>query len=305
MFVLKKTPLFSTLEYTAQSKSPVPPYSEKCPDIVQGLLMNGSYFCGSKLFRKPDTERAHRALLPLIEHLLSLYDPNCDEFVDFDKHSWDVVRTPRINPGKHNIHFDPFVSEQHHALAAMARDARLEELLTRYQVESELRFRTEGGDGSTVSPRCCSLRECGLSLTAPKHLVTTTSESCRGSGDDSMNKLPAFGSGMELHSDGPRGENTVLMSFEDISFEQGPLLVCPGSHDDYVDGTGHQPDHLTAVENSIFKRNEKGGIRGRTVYHYSYRAGQPMVIDARTLHGALTNHSNKWRVICWYIFEYV
>lgn len=36
---------------------------------------------------------------------------------------------------------------------------------------------------------------------------------------------------------------------------------------------------------------------------YNYRAGQPMIIDARTLHSVSPNVSDKWRVMVWYIFD--
>jgi hypothetical protein len=36
---------------------------------------------------------------------------------------------------------------------------------------------------------------------------------------------------------------------------------------------------------------------------YSYRAGQPMLIDARTLHSVSRNKSNAWRAVMWCIFD--
>ena len=36
---------------------------------------------------------------------------------------------------------------------------------------------------------------------------------------------------------------------------------------------------------------------------YVYRAGQPMMIDARTLHSVARNSSDRWRMIVWFIFD--
>jgi len=36
---------------------------------------------------------------------------------------------------------------------------------------------------------------------------------------------------------------------------------------------------------------------------YNYRAGQPMIIDARTLHSVTPNISDKWRVVVWFIYD--
>jgi hypothetical protein len=41
----------------------------------------------------------------------------------------------------------------------------------------------------------------------------------------------------------------------------------------------------------------------REMVTYSYRAGQPMIIDARTLHSVSPNVSEKWRVVVWFIFD--
>jgi hypothetical protein len=36
---------------------------------------------------------------------------------------------------------------------------------------------------------------------------------------------------------------------------------------------------------------------------YEYRAGQPMMIDARTLHSVSRNSSDRWRLVIWFIFD--
>jgi hypothetical protein len=36
---------------------------------------------------------------------------------------------------------------------------------------------------------------------------------------------------------------------------------------------------------------------------YEYREGQPLMIDARTLHSVSRNSSDKWRLVIWFIFD--
>lgn len=148
------------------------------------------------------SDEALAALTPLVRHLQHAYDVDDDSFNNVDFEDWGIVRLPRIGNGKHNIHFDGYNSPQHLALARMAKEAGIDSLLSTYQ----------GKD--------TQLRETGLSMTCPSNGVQ-------------------HGEGMELHSDGPRGENTVLMSFEDVSAEMGALRTVPGSHAAYIDGLGH------------------------------------------------------------------
>ncbi len=44
---------------------------------------------------------------------------------------------------------------------------------------------------------------------------------------------------MEWHSDGAKGEATILLGLQNVSPDQGSLRVVPGSHHKYVDGIGH------------------------------------------------------------------
>ena len=119
---------------------------------------------------------------------------------------------------------------------------------------------------SDMTGKTCEVRETGFSMTRPKG-----------------------GDGMEWHSDGGEGEFTVLMALEDVAEEQGTLGVVPESHRKYVPGFGH----------GDIAHNDYSG----TDVRYAYRAGQPIVNDARTIHGVDRNRSNRWRVITWYILD--
>jgi hypothetical protein len=113
----------------------------------------------------------------------------------------------------------------------------------------------------------CSLSEAGISITRPR------------TGDDA-------GEGIEWHSDGGKGACTVLVCLEDVTPEQGSLGVVPGSHLQYQAGEDY----------------DIAGA-GTAPLHYPYRAGVPMIIDARTVHRATDNVSTRWRAIFWFIFD--
>ncbi len=51
----------------------------------------------------------------------------------------------------------------------------------------------------------------------------------------------------------------------------------------------------------ILKRNED--LLERIKLNYAYRAGKPIIIDARTLHSVDNNISDEWRVVNWFIFD--
>ena len=198
------------------------------------------------------------SLRALISELKRCYSETDDSFDDddFDFEARGITRSPRIGRGKHNFHFDNYENSQHHeALLKFAEAYKLHELLTAYHNGNEV-----------------ELRETGMSFTRP-------SSAAGGHGE-----------GMEFHSDGAKGENTVLMSMYDIEREQGELLVIPRSHLEYKNGVGH--GEITRETTA-----------GRTIIPYTYCAGLPMVIDARTLHGVLPNKSSQWRIVFWLIFH--
>lgn len=58
---------------------------------------------------------------------------------------------------------------------------------------------------------------------------------------------------MEWHSDGAKGEATILLGLQNVSPDQGSLRVVPGSHLRYVDGIGH--DEVSIVIFFFFALN--------------------------------------------------
>lgn len=95
------------------------------------------------------------------------------------------------------------------------------------------------------------------------------------------------GSGMEWHADGGSEEATVLMSLADVPAAQGALGVVPRSHVAYVEGQ----DPAVVLENLPER-----------VWH-AYKAGCPVVVDARTLHAAADNMTEQLRCVVWMIFN--
>lgn len=143
----------------------------------------------------------------LIEYIRRNYDPVDDSF-SIDMEQLNIVRMPRIGNGKHNFHFDPYLSSHHRALYEFTIAAGFQDILSSY------------------FEKACTLRESGISITRPSGLL-------HQHGD-------LGGEGMEWHSDGNQGEATVLMSISDIPSSMGCLRIVPGSHRDYVDGVGHE-----------------------------------------------------------------
>ena len=94
---------------------------------------------------------------------------------------------------------------------------------------------------------------------------------------------------MEWHRDGTEGEVTVLMSLSNVTEEQGQVGVIPGSHKD-AKLEKLEEEELTAEDDA------------KAVW-YSYRAGCPMMIDARTQHSVRTNVSDTTRCILWFIYN--
>ncbi len=100
------------------------------------------------------------------------------------------------------------------------------------------------------------------------------------------------GAGMEWHADGGVGEATVLMSLEDVPAARGALGLVPGSHAFYdADACGED-----GVARAL------GACSGRVVWN-AYRAGCPVLFDARTLHAAADNTTDELRCVAWYIYN--
>jgi len=167
-------------------------------------------------------DKAIKIISQFSNSIIAQYDYQDDSFIGVDIDHWNITRMPRIGQGKHNIHFDPYLSRQHMILSQLSTKSMFVELLSKYM------------------NRSCSLRECGLSLTRP--CIRDSKYVCIGNNDhDRSNDSSGdnAGEGMEWHSDGSNGEATVLMSFEDIDYEQGALRVIPNSHKIYLEDIGH------------------------------------------------------------------
>lgn len=244
----------SLLEYVIEAGNEIDLYASK-------LNIYGCVICEGIVGSITEKD-VNISLNPLIKHLIHHYDVTDDSFSDIDQEHLNITRMPRIGNGKHNIHFDPQFSVQHSQLQKLTERANLDKILSNYMGKE------------------CSLRETGISITRPTMKLGAES-------------LQVAGEGMEWHSDGSKGEATVLMSIQDIDPSMGCLQVVPRSHLDYVDGIGHEEEQLAS---KIFIINEKK-------VDYAYRAFQPIIIDARTLHSVSNNISDNWRVVVWFIFD--
>ena len=132
------------------------------------------------------------------------------------------------------------------------------------------------------------------------------------------------GEGIEWHSDGGKGEYTMIIYIGDgteinmsncdgikstsnnnnkndgknniMSNDLGCLKVIPNSHNDFdsVGGTGHGDIDSKQCELRC----------DVTSTHYYYQYYTPIIFDARLLHcGCSNSHPTKWRNIIWYIFD--
>jgi hypothetical protein len=249
------------------------PYIISFPDtsleeITRRYDQNG--FCIYKnIFKQNQITSIKKNISKLVKKLISCYDYLEDEFSDFDKEVNNIVRMPRIGRGKHNIHFDPEFSEQHQVVFQAITEAGILELL------------------SSVTGLVCSLRESGISITRP----STLSRNEMSSSD--MSNGFSSGEGIEWHSDGAKGEFTMLMSYEDIEKERGCVRYVPGSHLEYVEGTGFDENLIKENLSSIEEKK----------IEYCYRAGEPVIFDARSLHSATNNFTEDWRVVMWFIMD--
>jgi len=219
--VLERTEAEDVEHRTANSYKLTTEYqTSKNPSFLKNMRLHG--LCTwAGLVSAENKANALNTLRPIVKKLIASYDEVDDEFSNIDQEELNIVRMPRIGRGKHNIHFDPLESPQHAALEKLAAESHFSDLLSRY-MEAH-----------------CSLRESGISITRPynpSQSFTSTNDSVRGDEEPEDTKA---GEGMEWHSDGPKGESTILMALEDVAPEQGSLMVIPGSHKIYVDGIGH------------------------------------------------------------------
>lgn len=193
--------------------------TNKNPAFLKNMRLHGlCTWVG--LVSSDNKNNAFNKLRPVVKKLIASYDEVDDEFSNIDQDEMNIVRMPRIGRGKHNVHFDPLESPQHAALEKLAAESHFSELLSKYMGAH------------------CTLRESGISITRPYNpsRIFSNNNDTDNNGENADTKA---GEGMEWHSDGPKGESTILMALEDVAPEQGSLMVIPGSHRIYVDGVGH------------------------------------------------------------------
>jgi len=278
--------------YAVRNESPLLKHTK----FIRNMLR-----CGCCVWRDlvdDDTrQKTREVLLPIVQYLISTYDVVDDSFPGVDQEFMNIVRMPRIGRGKHNIHFDPLESPAHEALAELAKESHFAEALTEYMKQCCTSYMSNDNKDVKCEVKCV-LRETGISLTRPynenmhQYSVHTTAVSTAVTANEEDIDVAA-GEGMEWHSDGSKGEATVLMALEDVTPQQGSLRVIPNSHSVYELGVGHREESL--LQNALLLEEE--------CVVYNYRAGQPMMIDARTLHSVTPNVSQDWRWITWFIFD--
>lgn len=203
----------------------------------------------SNIIQSDALSKTQARLFPVMDAIRKGYDFERDKVL-LNNRQWGVVRQPPVGVGKTNVHFDPFNSDIHSAMQALAVEGKFEMILSKYS-------------GGTVQ-----LSECGLSVTRPG------------------------GDGMEWHADGLRGEMTVLMAIEDVDATLGQVGVIPCSHEAYDD-----------CDREHFEDTIRQIVENHTPVFYAYRAGSPLMIDARTLHSVMDNQSQSFRFVFWWIFN--
>lgn len=230
-----------------------------------------------------DVASASCALQPFLHAVAAGWDASQDRLALASWRSWGVTRTPRVNAGKKNLHFDP---ELRHVGDGTGRSSPPHGVLQR--------LAQAGGFARVLA----SYWECG------EHGVCLT--------ETGVSVTRPGGSGMELHADGGRGEATVLLSLAHVPHHVGALALVPGSHDAYStdatrqaeDASGGEHEQEPAGEESSSCDGQTPSKRRRRVAWYCYAPGDAMLIDARTLHGASDNMSmDEWRVVCWFIYN--
>lgn len=190
-----------------------------------------------------------------------------------DIEEYGIVRMPRIGDGKHNIHFDIHdAMGEHRVLQDMA----------------QIFYKVMSGVNSNKKYQ---LRDYGLGVTRPY-----------------SKKFGSKGEGIDWHSDGGKGEYTMIFylgdgteanmsnadGMEKNENDLGCLKVIPNSHLDFDSETGI--GHGTIDCAKCEQRCDK--------YHYYYQYYTPIIFDARLLHcGSPNSNSKHWRNIVWYIFD--
>ena len=116
-------------------------------------------------------------------------------------------------------------------------------------------------------------------------------------------KLPGSGTAVKYHQDFPFEPHsnddvmTVLFFLDDVTLENGPLEVVPGSHKGAIHSLWHDGVFTGAVDAGIEADVRKGALK------CTGKAGDACLMHSRLLHGSLPNMTDAAR--CLYIVTYV
>jgi phytanoyl-CoA hydroxylase len=115
-------------------------------------------------------------------------------------------------------------------------------------------------------------------------------------------KLPGSGTVVKYHQDFPFEPHsnddimTTLYFLDDVTLENGPLEVVPGSHKKDIYSLWHNGVFTGAVDEEVEERARKNAVK------CTGKAGDACLMHTRVLHGSLPNKTNVPR--CLYIATY-
>ena len=116
-------------------------------------------------------------------------------------------------------------------------------------------------------------------------------------------KLPGSGTAVKYHQDFPFEPHsnddvmTVLFFLDDVTLENGPLEVVPGSHKGAIHSLWQDGVFTGAVDTDVEAGSRAGALK------CTGKAGDACLMHSRLLHGSLPNMTGAAR--CLYIVTYV
>jgi phytanoyl-CoA hydroxylase len=116
-------------------------------------------------------------------------------------------------------------------------------------------------------------------------------------------KLPGSGTAVKYHQDFPFEPHsnddvmTVLFFLDDVTLENGPLEVVPGSHKGAIHSLWQDGTFTGAVDADVEAGSRAGALK------CTGKAGDACLMHSRLLHGSLPNMTDAAR--CLYIVTYV
>ena len=115
-------------------------------------------------------------------------------------------------------------------------------------------------------------------------------------------KLPGSGTVVKYHQDFPFEPHsnddimTTLYFLDDVTMENGPLEVVPGSHKGDIHSLWHNGIFTGAVDDEVEENSKRNAVK------CTGKAGDACLMHTRVLHGSLPNKTNFPR--CLYIATY-